>query len=90
LRPQIVVGFAAETEDLEQNARAKLDAKQLDLIVGNDVTLPGAGFGTSTNQVLILGRDGTRRELDSRSKRDVAGVLWDHIQSLLPPTTAEA
>jgi phosphopantothenoylcysteine decarboxylase/phosphopantothenate--cysteine ligase len=68
----IRVGFAAETGDLLANARQKLSAKNLDLIVANDVTSPGAGFGAETNKVTLLFRDGRVEELPLMSKREVA------------------
>ena len=60
---RFLVGFAAETEDLLANARKKLEAKNLDLIVANDVTAEGAGFGGETNAVVLLRRDGQRRDV---------------------------
>jgi phosphopantothenoylcysteine decarboxylase/phosphopantothenate--cysteine ligase len=82
-QPSVVVGFAAETEDLLQNARAKLKAKNLDLIVANDITAPGAGFGSDTNRVLLLGRDGRAAELPMMSKHDVAQVVLEHVVELM-------
>ena len=79
---QILVGFAAETNDVLTNAQAKLAAKHLDLIVANDITEPGAGFDTDTNRVTFL-RPGTEPEsLPLLSKRDVARELWDRVVSL--------
>jgi len=75
-KQQILVGFAAETEDLEKNARRKLESKNLDWIVANDVTLPGAGFDADTNIVDIFGLDGTTLRLPKMSKRAVADELW--------------
>ena len=69
---QIVVGFAAETEDLLANARAKLQAKNLDLIVANDVTAEGAGFDADTNIVTLLWPDGRAESLPQMTKRDAA------------------
>ena len=57
-RRPLLVGFAAETEDLLANARAKLERKDLDFVVANDVTRPGAGFGGDTNHVVCLARSG--------------------------------
>jgi len=56
---QVVVGFAAETKNLEGYAREKLLAKQVDWIIGNDLTLPQAGFDKDQNQVLVVSRQGT-------------------------------
>jgi phosphopantothenoylcysteine decarboxylase/phosphopantothenate--cysteine ligase len=74
-RRPLLIGFAAETERVLEHAREKLERKGLDAIVANDVTAPGAGFGTDTNRVVVLTRDGRQREL-SGTKREVArGVL---------------
>jgi phosphopantothenoylcysteine decarboxylase/phosphopantothenate--cysteine ligase len=79
---RLLVGFAAETEDLVANARRKLEAKNLDLIVANDVTLPGAGFGTPTNAVVLLRRDGRRRDVALATKREVAEQILDEVVAL--------
>jgi phosphopantothenoylcysteine decarboxylase/phosphopantothenate--cysteine ligase len=79
---RLLVGFAAETDDLVANARRKLEAKNLDLIVANDVTAPGAGFGGSTNAVVLLGRDGQRRDVPLASKREVAEAVLDEVVAL--------
>lgn len=76
---QILVGFAAETENLLENALSKLQRKNLDLIVANDVTAEGAGFGSETNLVRFLFADGRQEELPLLSKKDVAGRLLDRI-----------
>jgi phosphopantothenoylcysteine decarboxylase / phosphopantothenate---cysteine ligase len=68
----IRVGFAAESQDLLENARAKLERKRLDLIVGNDITHPDSGFGSDTNRVVILDRGGGRRDLPALPKQEVA------------------
>ena len=85
LRPPgcVVVGFALETENLLTNSEAKLKQKQLDLIVANDATEPGAGFGTPTNRVTLLGRDGSRDDFPLMSKAEVADVLLDRVETLL-------
>ncbi|MCX7780350.1 MAG: bifunctional phosphopantothenoylcysteine decarboxylase/phosphopantothenate--cysteine ligase CoaBC [Negativicutes bacterium] len=80
---QILVGFAAETEELVANAAQKLAAKNLDMIVANDVTLPGAGFNADTNIVKILASDGKVDELPQMSKEQVASVILDKIYGLL-------
>jgi len=69
---RVHVGFAAETHDLLQNARAKLEAKNLDLIVANDVSQDGAGFGAVTNRATLLWRDGRIEALPLMSKRELA------------------
>lgn len=82
-RHLIRAGFAAETTDVERNAAVKLARKGLDLLVANDVTKPGSGFGTPTNEVTLLSADGTIERLPLMSKRDVARAIWDHIVPLL-------
>ena len=77
------VGFAAESQDLLENARAKLDAKALDLIAANDITQPDAGFGADTNRVTLLAADGTSEELPLMLKYDVAQRLLDRVVALL-------
>ena len=84
---QILVGFAAETENLREHALAKLERKNLDLIVANDLTQPGAGFGTDTNIVTLYFRDGRERQLEKLPKREVAIMLLEEINALL--TAAE-
>ena len=76
---QIIVGFAAESEDLFGNAAAKLRAKRLDLVVANDVSQQGAGFDVDTNIVTMLFPDGREIALEKMSKLDVAGHVLDEI-----------
>jgi phosphopantothenoylcysteine decarboxylase / phosphopantothenate---cysteine ligase len=80
---QVVVGFAAETGDLVDRARAKLTAKGLDLVVGNDVSQPGAGFGSDTNRVVILGVDGREQAVALASKREVARAVLDAVVEIM-------
>ena len=80
---QIVVGFAAETENLLANAFAKLRSRNLDLVVANDVTQAGAGFDTDTNIVTLLWPDGHSEALPMLTKREVAGRLLTALQPLL-------
>ncbi len=80
---QVLVGFAAETEDLVANAAAKLQRKRLDLVVANDVGAAGAGFGHDTNAVTLLGADGVARPLPLSSKRAVAEAVADEVEALL-------
>lgn len=75
----IVVGFAAETEDLEYNAKEKLEKKKLDLIVANDVSSPETGFGSDNNQGFILSKDGLKLELPLMSKEEMAEKILDEI-----------
>ncbi len=77
------VGFAAETTNLEAYARAKLAAKGLDLLVANDVSRADSGFGTTTNKVWLLHRDGQVEDLAVLPKEEVAGLIWDRVQALL-------
>lgn len=76
---QILVGFAAETEDLESHALGKLKEKNLDFIVANDLTQPGAGFEAETNQVKIIDRAGKIEDLPLMSKEAVAERLLDIV-----------
>ncbi len=77
LRPKLV-GFAAETERVLENAREKLTRKQLDFIVANDVSAPGAGFAGDANAVVVLDAAGNQRQI-AGSKREVAAGIWDVI-----------
>ena len=81
---KVLVGFCAETSRLKEKAKEKLKEKNLDLIVANDITLEGAGFGVDTNIVLLMDRDGEVISLDRRSKREVAGKVWDKVKELMP------
>ncbi len=83
LRRLVRVGFAAETTNLEVYARAKLASKGLDLLVANDVSRADSGFGTTTNKVWLLHRDGRVEDLDVLPKTAVAGAIWDRVQLLL-------
>ena len=78
---QIVVGFAAETEDLLANAQAKLRAKNLDLIIANDVTAEGAGFDADTNIITLLWPDGRAESLPQMSKRDAAKRILENLKT---------
>jgi len=80
---RILVGFAAETEDLIAHAKKKLQEKNLDLIVVNDVTQPGAGFGSDTNQVKILTPSGQVKDLPLATKEEISRVILDHVVGLL-------
>ncbi len=75
----LLVGFAAETEDLMRNAREKLEAKNLDFIVANDVSREGSGIGADRNAVTILGRDGRVVEVPESSKTEVAEAILDCV-----------
>jgi len=76
---QLVVGFAAETGDLVERARAKLRRKALDMIVANNVTEPGAGFGAETNRATLLDRAGRCDALPLMSKLELAHRILDVV-----------
>jgi phosphopantothenoylcysteine decarboxylase/phosphopantothenate--cysteine ligase len=76
---RLVVGFAAETHDVVSEAKRKLAAKHLDLIVANDVTAEGAGFGTDTNIVRLLDARGLDASLEKMTKDDVADRILDWV-----------
>ena len=80
--PCVLVGFAAETEDLLSNAEAKLKAKNLDMIVANDVSRNDAGFETDTNIVKMIFRDGHVEDSRLMTKDEVADLVLDRIISL--------
>lgn len=80
---QVLVGFAAESENLEENARRKLEEKSLDLIVANDITSNDTGFSSEDNQVIILDKDNNRIELPRSSKQEIATRIWDRIEALI-------
>lgn len=80
---RVHVGFAAETENLEANAGAKLAAKNLDLIVANDVSAPGGAFGVDTNEVTLISRTGQVLRWPRLSKRQVADGILDYIRTNL-------
>ncbi|WP_244093841.1 bifunctional phosphopantothenoylcysteine decarboxylase/phosphopantothenate--cysteine ligase CoaBC [Jeotgalibacillus sp. R-1-5s-1] len=82
-KDQILIGFAAETDNLEEYAKKKLTVKNADLIVGNDITAEGAGFGTETNIVTIFHRNGEMQPLPLQSKSDVADALIAEITRLI-------
>lgn len=79
-KQQILVGFAAETQELLAHAQGKLTRKNLDMIVANDITIPGAGFNIDTNIVKLLHRDGLIEELPKMSKEQLAGIILDKIK----------
>jgi len=79
---QVLVGFAAETQNLLDNAREKIVKKNLDMIVANDVTAAGAGFNTDTNIVKFLYPSGEVRSLEQMAKTEVANLLLDAVMEL--------
>jgi phosphopantothenoylcysteine decarboxylase/phosphopantothenate--cysteine ligase len=78
------VGFKAETQNLVDSAKEKLYKTNLDLIVANDVTRQGSGFGTDTNEVTIINKQGKAEHLPLMPKRDVADLILDRVVKLLP------
>lgn len=80
---QILVGFAAETKDIEEYASKKLESKNLDLIVANDISQAGAGFGSDTNIVTLYGKDGGKKTYPMLTKQQVAKEIIDKIIHLL-------
>jgi phosphopantothenoylcysteine decarboxylase/phosphopantothenate--cysteine ligase len=84
---QVLVGFAAETSDLLANAQSKLSAKRLDLVVANDVSKPGVGFGYDTNAVLLLRPGLDPVSIDKRDKRDIARAVIDAIVEIRARST---
>ena len=81
---QVLVGFAAETEDVRANAAAKLAAKRVDLMVANDVSEPDAGFEVDTNRAVILDPTGSGEDVPLRTKLALADVILDRVRGLLP------
>jgi phosphopantothenoylcysteine decarboxylase/phosphopantothenate--cysteine ligase len=79
----IKVGFSAETENLLENAREKLQKKKLDLIVANDIIAAGSGFSVDTNKVFIIDKNGRIEDLPLMSKREVAERILDRVAELL-------
>ncbi len=80
---QVVVGFAAETHDLEAEARRKMVEKHLDLIVANDVNRPDCGFQVDTNEVTLIAREGGAVAVPLRSKDEVAEAILDRVVEML-------
>lgn len=82
-RPSLVVGFAAESSDLVENAVDKLQSKNLDMIIANDISAPDTGFGAENNRVVLLHADGRREGLPLMSKADVAETIIKRLAVLL-------
>lgn len=82
---ELLVGFAAETDDLLANARQKLERKNLDFIVANDVSRGDIGLDADENQVTILGRDGSRHELPKASKLEIAEEILERLLCIEEP-----
>lgn len=79
----ILVGFAAETEKIEENARTKLQDKNLDMLVANDVSRPDVGFGSDFNRVFVIKRDGGSFETEKMSKREISRVIFNEIEGII-------
>ncbi len=82
-RKQVVVGFAAESQDLLQNAANKLQSKKLDLIAANDISANDAGFSVETNRITLLFADGRRESLSLMSKSEAAEIIIERVAALL-------
>jgi phosphopantothenoylcysteine decarboxylase/phosphopantothenate--cysteine ligase len=80
-----IIGFAAETENVAEHARAKLESKQADLIVANDVTADGAGFDHDTNVITLYFRDGSEKAFPRMPKIDAAQRILDQLRGLRQP-----
>lgn len=80
---RVVVGTCAETENLYVNAKSKLESKNFDIIMANDVTMEGAGFGVDTNIVKLIKKDGTIVDLPIMDKLEVAGKVLDEVVNLI-------
>ncbi len=80
--PRFLVGFAAETHELREHARAKLVAKGVDLIVANDVSRADIGFDAADNEVVLFDRWGGVVALPRRTKGEVADLILDRVQEL--------
>jgi phosphopantothenoylcysteine decarboxylase / phosphopantothenate---cysteine ligase len=80
---QILVGFAAETENLEDYAKDKLIRKNLDMVVGNDVSKEGSGFGSDTNEIIMIKKDGSKRPLPILSKEKAANEILEEVMDMM-------
>ena len=80
---QLLVGFAAETDNIEENALRKLKDKNLDMIVANDLLECGSGFAVDTNSVVIFDRDGKRQKLPTMPKSQIAGIIMNSVSGLI-------
>ncbi|HEY4544674.1 MAG TPA: phosphopantothenoylcysteine decarboxylase, partial [Tissierellaceae bacterium] len=80
---QVVIGFAAETNDLYENAKMKVQKKNLDFIVANDVTKEGAGFKTDTNIVSIIDHNGNTTDYPIMDKVDLANIILDKALEII-------
>jgi phosphopantothenoylcysteine decarboxylase/phosphopantothenate--cysteine ligase len=81
--PCILVGFAAETEEMLTNAKEKLKAQNLDMIIANDVSRDDAGFEADTNQIKLIYSDGRSEDSSLMTKDEVADLILDRIKSMV-------
>ena len=81
---RVLVGFAAETDDLMANARKKLERKNVDFIVANDLSRDGIGMDADDNAVTILGRDGQSWDVPKASKVEIADAILDRVFGAVP------
>jgi phosphopantothenoylcysteine decarboxylase/phosphopantothenate--cysteine ligase len=79
----LIIGFAAETTDLISHARIKLESKNLDMIVANDVSQAAIGFNADNNRASLIYRDGSSEELELMSKQEMAGKILDRAIALI-------
>jgi phosphopantothenoylcysteine decarboxylase/phosphopantothenate--cysteine ligase len=84
--PHVTIGFAAESQDLLENARRKLNTKRLDLIVANDITAQDAGFAVDSNRVTLLFSSGQVEKLPLMSKEEAAERVLEELVRLLDPS----
>ena len=84
LRPRLVIGFAAETDHVEQYARGKLERKRLDLIAANRVGIAGSGFESDDNALVVYGPEGFEHALGPAAKTELAQALLDLVDGRLP------
>jgi phosphopantothenoylcysteine decarboxylase/phosphopantothenate--cysteine ligase len=82
-RPKVMIGFAAESQNVAENAREKLARKGLSMIIANDITASDAGFGVDTNRVILIGADGETETLPLLTKVEVAGRVLDRVVHFL-------
>jgi phosphopantothenoylcysteine decarboxylase/phosphopantothenate--cysteine ligase len=82
-KPKLIVGFAAESRDLLENASEKLRTKKLDLIAANDISAPDAGFGVDTNRITLLQKDGSSEVFPLLSKVEVSEIILERVANLL-------
>ncbi len=80
---KVVVGFAAESRDLVENAVTKLTSKKLDFIAANDISASDAGFAVETNRITLLYADGRRESLPLMGKDEVADAIMERVAALL-------